>query len=59
MTGKNKATEAPSAGDAVRDYLAAIGRKGGASGTAKSKARSKSQARKAALARWAKRKPAT
>ena len=39
------------------DYLAAIGRKGGASGIGKSKARSKSQARKAALARWAKRKP--
>jgi hypothetical protein len=56
---KNSKTEAQSALSAVRDYLAAIGRKGGASGTGKSKARSKSQARKAARARWAKQKPAT
>lgn len=54
MISKNFKTEAPSAGDAVRDYLAAIGRKGGASGTGKGKARSKSQARKAAQARWKK-----
>lgn len=47
----------PSAGDAVSAYHAAIWRKGGMSGTGKSKARSKSQARKAALARWVKRKP--
>jgi hypothetical protein len=53
----NSKTGQPSAGDAVSAYLAAIGRKGGASGTGKSKARSKSQARKAALVRWAKRKP--
>jgi hypothetical protein len=57
MTSKNSKTGQPSAGDAVSAYLAAIGRKGGASGTGKSKARSKLQARKAALARWAKRKP--
>ena len=53
----NSPTAAPTASSAVTNYLAAIGRKGGASGTGKSKARSKSQARKAALARWAKRKP--
>lgn len=53
----NSKTEAPSASNAVTNYLAAIGRKGGASGTGKSKARSSEQARKAALVRWAKRKP--
>jgi hypothetical protein len=37
-------------------YLATIGRKGGQSGRGKSKARTHEQARKAALARWAKRR---
>ena len=55
MSGKSTTTEAQAASGAVSSYLAAIGRKGGASGTGKSKARSKSQARKAALARWSKR----
>ena len=54
---KNSKTAAQSASSAVTNYLAAIGRKGGASGTGKSKARSKSQARKAAEVRWAKSKP--
>lgn len=40
----------------VKQYLAAIGRRGGKAGTGKAKARTKSQARKAAMARW--RKPA-
>lgn len=57
MTTKKTRTEAPNASNAVSDYLAAIGRKGGASGTGKSKARSKSQARAAAQVRWAKKKP--
>jgi hypothetical protein len=39
----------------ARKYLAAIGRQGGKAGTGKAKARTKTQARKAALARWAKR----
>lgn len=39
----------------IKDYLAAIGRRGGKAGTGKSKARTKAQARKAALARWSKR----
>lgn len=42
--------------DAVQKYLASIGSKGGKAGTGKSKARTPEQARKAALARWAKRK---
>jgi hypothetical protein len=50
-------TEAQNALNAARAYLAAIGRKGGASGTGKSKARPKAQARKAARVRWAKAKP--
>ena len=33
-------------------YLSAIGRRGGKSGTGKSKARTKAQARAAAKARW-------
>jgi len=37
-------------------YLATIGRKGGQSGRGKSKARTPEQARKAALARWVKRR---
>lgn len=37
-------------------YLATIGRKGGQSGRGKSKARTTEQARKAALARWVKRR---
>ena len=56
MNSNNSKTATPNDGSAVSDYLAAIGRKGGASGTGKSKARSKSQARKAAQARWAKSK---
>lgn len=42
--------------DPVHDYLAEIGRKGGAAGRGPAKARSSEQARKAALARWGKRK---
>lgn len=42
--------------DAVKEYLATIGSKGGKAGTGKSKARTPEQARKAALAMWAKRK---
>ena len=53
---KNSTTEAQVASSAVSDYLAAIGRKGGASGTGKSKARTKAQARAAAQARWKKAK---
>jgi hypothetical protein len=37
-------------------YLATIGRKGGSAGRGKSKARTTEQARKAALARWVKRR---
>ena len=37
-------------------YLATIGRKGGQSGRGKCKARTAEQARKAALARWVKRR---
>ena len=40
----------------VQKYLASIGARGGKAGTGKSKARTKAQAQKAALARW--RKPA-
>lgn len=40
----------------ARKYLASIGAKGGAAGTGKSKARTTEQARKAALARWVKRR---
>lgn len=40
----------------VSKYLAAIGRRGGKSGTGKAKARTKSQARAAAKARWHKAK---
>lgn len=42
--------------DPVHDYLAEIGRKGGAAGRGLAKARSSEQARKAALVRWGKRK---
>ena len=42
--------------DPVHDYLAAIGRKGGAAGRGPAKARTSEQARTAALARWGKRK---
>ena len=42
--------------DPVHDYLAEIGRKGGAAGRGPAKARSSEQARKASLARWGKRK---
>jgi hypothetical protein len=38
----------------VQKYLAAIGRRGGKSGTGKAKARTKAQARAAAKARWEK-----
>jgi len=37
----------------VRQYLAEIGRKGGAAGRGKAKARTSEQARAAILARWA------
>lgn len=40
--------------DPVHDYLAEIGRKGGAAGRGPAKARTSEQARKAALARWGK-----
>lgn len=40
----------------VTQYLRSIGRRGGKAGTGKSKARTSAQARKAALARLAKRK---
>ena len=36
----------------LKKYLAKIGAKGGKAGTGKAKARSKAQARKAALKRW-------
>ena len=36
----------------ISKYLAAIGRRGGKAGTGKAKARTKAQARKAALTRW-------
>jgi general stress protein YciG len=39
----------------VHEYLAEIGRKGGAAGRGTSKARTSEQARAAALARWGKR----
>lgn len=42
--------------DPVRDYLAEIGRKGGAAGRGSAKARTTEQARAAVLARWAKTK---
>ena len=42
--------------DPVHDYLAEIGRKGGAAGRGPAKARTSEQARTAALARWGKRK---
>ena len=42
--------------DPVHDYLAEIGRKGGAAGRGAAKARSSEQARAAARARWGKRK---
>ena len=38
----------------ITKYLAAIGRRGGKAGTGKAKARTRAQARKAALARWTK-----
>jgi hypothetical protein len=40
--------------DPVHDYLAEIGRKGGAAGRGPAKARTSKQARRAAQARWAK-----
>lgn len=40
--------------NAVKQYLAAIGARGGKAGTGKAKARTKAQARAAAKARWAK-----
>ena len=40
----------------ITAYLASIGSLGGKAGRGKSKARSSAQARKAALARWAKKK---
>jgi len=39
--------------DEIRQYLAEIGRKGGAAGTGKAKARTSEQARAAILVRWA------
>ena len=36
----------------ARKYLASIGARGGKAGTGKAKARTKAQARKAALTRW-------
>ena len=42
--------------DPVHDYLAEIGRKGGAAGRGPAKARTSEQARKAALAGWARRR---
>jgi hypothetical protein len=42
--------------DPVHDYLAEIGRKGGAAGRGPAKARTSEQARAAARARWGKRK---
>jgi len=42
--------------NAITKYLATIGAKGGAAGTGKSKARTKKQARAAAMKRWNKRK---
>jgi len=42
----------------IKAYLATIGSKGGKAGKGKSKARTKAQARKAAMARWAKAKNA-
>ncbi len=39
----------------VTKYLASIGAKGGAAGTGKAKARTSTQARAAAKARWGKR----
>jgi len=36
----------------IKQYLAAIGRRGGKEGTGKAKARTKAQARAAAKARW-------
>jgi hypothetical protein len=41
----------------ITAYLASIGSLGGKAGRGKSKARTSAQARKAALARWAKKKP--
>ena len=42
----------------ITAYLSSIGALGGKAGRGKSKARTSAQARKAALARWAKKKPA-
>jgi hypothetical protein len=42
--------------DPVHDYLAEIGRKGGAAGRGPAKARTSEQAQAAARARWGKRK---
>jgi hypothetical protein len=43
----------------IKTYLSAIGQRGGKAGTGKAKARTKDQARNAALARWSKRKQTT
>lgn len=40
----------------LRAYLSSIGRRGGAAGTGKAKARTSEQARAAAKARWEKRR---
>jgi len=38
--------------DEIKKYLASIGRKGGAAGRGKAKARTSAQARAAVMARW-------
>ena len=43
-------------GDPVHDYLAEIGRKGGAAGRGPAKARTSEQAQAAARVRWGERK---
>ena len=40
----------------ITDYLSSIGSAGGKAGRGKSKARTSTQARKAAMARWAKKR---
>lgn len=39
--------------DSIKDYLASIGRRGGKSGTGKSKCRSRAHYQRAARVRWA------
>jgi len=51
-SGAAAGAEGGSVSDPVHDYLAEIGRKGGAAGRGPTKARTSEQARKAALARW-------